>query len=528
VIYVIGSGPAGVTCASALLDQGLKVTMVDAGMDLEPERREAVQRLATSRPDGWSDGDLRTIRENMEPGAHGIPLKRVYGSDFPYREAIEQVRLDRRGVDASPSLARGGLSNVWGAVVAPYLPADLGDWPEAARDLTSHYEAVLRKLDFAAAEDGLASLLPLHSRRLQSLRPSRQAEAFLADAEEHRAALEAAGVHVGRARLAVRAAPGESDAGCVYCGLCLYGCPYGLIYNSQSTLRALRRNPAFRYETDVIVDRLDEDSRRVRIHGHGRTGGSPLNFDAERVYVACGTYSTTRLLLESLDAHDEPVTIRDSQYFLLPLLRYRGVPGVESEPLHTLAQAFLEIRDPAVSPTTVHVELFTYNDLLERTAACRLGPAAKLLGPVIREFTRRLLVAQCFLHSEVSPTIEARLVRSEGARSTLVVEGQPRSDTKEIVGRVWRKLLAHRRSLRAVPVPPLIEVATPGRSFHSGGSFPMRTEPARLESDIWGRPNGLRRVHAVDASVLPTIPATTITLPVMANAHRIALGFEES
>jgi choline dehydrogenase-like flavoprotein len=28
-------------------------------------------------------------------------------------------------------------------------------------------------------------------------------------------------------------------------------------------------------------------------------------------------------------------------------------------------------------------------------------------------------------------------------------------------------------------------------------------------------------VHAVDATVLPSIPATTITLTVMANAHRI-------
>jgi hypothetical protein len=29
-------------------------------------------------------------------------------------------------------------------------------------------------------------------------------------------------------------------------------------------------------------------------------------------------------------------------------------------------------------------------------------------------------------------------------------------------------------------------------------------------------------VHAVDATVFPTIPSTTITYSVMANAHRIA------
>jgi choline dehydrogenase-like flavoprotein len=157
MICVIGSGPAGVTCASVLLSKGLKVTMIDAGIDLEPERREAVQRLAGSRPEQWSGSDLRIIRENMAPGANGIPLKRAYGSDFPYREALQHIPLDRRGVDVTPSLARGGFSNVWGAVVAPYVHADLADWPQAARNLAPHYEAVLRSIDLAAEEDGLAA-----------------------------------------------------------------------------------------------------------------------------------------------------------------------------------------------------------------------------------------------------------------------------------------------------------------------------------------------------------------------------------
>jgi choline dehydrogenase-like flavoprotein len=39
---------------------------------------------------------------------------------------------------------------------------------------------------------------------------------------------------------------------------------------------------------------------------------------------------------------------------------------------------------------------------------------------------------------------------------------------------------------------------------------------------VLGRPVGFERVSAVDAAVLPSIPATTITLTVMANAHRIA------
>ena len=49
----------------------------------------------------------------------------------------------------------------------------------------------------------------------------------------------------------------------------------------------------------------------------------------------------------------------------------------------------------------------------------------------------------------------------------------------------------------------------------------MREKPGAFESDCLGRPHGWTRVHAVDATVLPSVPATTITFSVMANAHRI-------
>jgi len=67
-----------------------------------------------------------------------------------------------------------------------------------------------------------------------------------------------------------------------------------------------------------------------------------------------------------------------------------------------------------------------------------------------------------------------------------------------------------------------MQFAEPGRSYHSGGTFPMRRAPGRLETDTLGQLPGLPAVHFIDASIFPSIPATTITLTVMANAHRIA------
>ncbi len=68
----------------------------------------------------------------------------------------------------------------------------------------------------------------------------------------------------------------------------------------------------------------------------------------------------------------------------------------------------------------------------------------------------------------------------------------------------------------------MLKVEQPGKSFHFGGTFPMSVDPQPGQTDTLGRPAGLQRIHLVDSSCFPSIPATTITLSVMANAYRIA------
>ena len=47
--YVIGSGPAGVACSAALLARGDEVTMLDAGLTLEPDTQAALDLMSRAR-----------------------------------------------------------------------------------------------------------------------------------------------------------------------------------------------------------------------------------------------------------------------------------------------------------------------------------------------------------------------------------------------------------------------------------------------------------------------------------------------
>ena len=515
--YIIGSGPSGVSCAYALLRQGRKVTLLDAGLELETTRSRQVVALQSIPLEQWGPGKRAFLKEGMGADIRGIPTKLAYGSDFAYRgvAGATEIRLDMASV--ATSYAQGGFSNVWGSAVLPYRQGDMEDWPIDGERLARHYRAVFEFMPLTARRDSLETLFPLYAQSYEPVQMSRQAAAMLGDMDRHASSLAAKGVQYGAARLAVHARQNGHE--CARCGLCMYGCPYHLIYSTRTTLRQLQQNPDFHYVSGFQAKRVEETAELVKISGIRLPGHAVESFAGERVYLACGFLETTALLLRSLDEYDRVTPAADSQYFLLPFLRFRGMAGVRTESLHTLAQLFLEINDPNVSPYTVHLQAYTYNDLFDLAVRSALWGAGRVLPTAA--LVSRLLLFQGYLHSSQSGRLAIELRRQSSGDDLLHVSATEPPETKRQIGAVIRKLFTTAGDLRAVPLPSQLRVGAPGRGFHGGGSLPMRRHPQGLETDVFGRPAGLRRIHAVDSSIFPSIPATTITLTAMANAHRI-------
>jgi ferredoxin len=515
VNYVVGSGATGVACAHALVKRGLPVTMLDAGIELEAHLRAIVDDLRSKAPSEWDRRALESVRRPMKLTPRGISWKSAFGSSFPYCDGASPVRIECHGVEGAASLAKGGLSNVWGGAALPYRASDLTQWPFDAAALAPHYEAATAILGIVGTTDRLAGEFPLYGLVTRPLRPSQQTAALMVDLEARADALRAGGYLFGHSRLAV------SPSGCVYCGLCQYGCPYGLVYNAASTLARLRETAGFRYVPDVIVEQVVESGASVRILGASRSTGARLQYDAARVFLACGALPTTKILLASLDAYDTPLTMQDSQSFVFPLMRVRASPEVIREKLHTLAQVFVELADPALTERTIHLQICGYNHNYLDVLRDLLGPFRSMSRWAVPGIMGRLFVVQGFLHSDESAKIRTTL-RRDGGRSTLVLEAIPNPRTRQIIDGVLASLSRHWRCFRAVPLSRVLRIRDAGGSFHVGGTFPMRAQPGPLESDLLGRPTGFTRVHAVDATIFPTIPGLPILYSVAANAHRIA------
>jgi choline dehydrogenase-like flavoprotein len=520
---VIGSGPAGTAATHALVKQGCRVVVLDAGKTLEPDRREVVERMSRQQPESWHREDINLVVGNRRTTKDTVHSKLSYGSSYTFGSSFPLLDIRWNGREGfNHSLAKGGLSNIWGSSLLSNRQADIEDWPVTVSELVPHYEAVMRFVPGTGIADNLEEILPTYSHQNNPLQPSHQGSSLLEDLEQNRDSLRKSGIIHGRSRLAIHANSASEGRHCTYCTLCLSGCPYGLIYSSSQTIDQLAEGENIDYRADHLVQSFESAGEEVIVRGIRPSTGNPFSIRAKRIFLGAGVLPTAMIVLRSIGAYDRPVRLVDSQYFIYPLLRFRVTHGVETERMHTAAQAFVEVDDRRVSRHLIHMQIYGYSTFL-RDELMRTFLRWPLRSHLFRQhFLGRLLVAQGFIHSSESGSIELTLRKnSDGGVHLDACVHRSRKALATVLKLGW-KLLKSAPGLRAIPLIPGLRVPEPGSGYHSGGSFPMREHPDDLETDVLGRLPTHPRVHIVDASVLPSVPATSITFSIMANAHRIA------
>jgi ferredoxin len=525
---IIGSGPAAAGAALALSqDPSQRITVIDIGHRLEANHRQAVVRLASAGPSAWNKDDLDLIRlQPASASVRGLPEKRAYGSDFPFRDVGQLQGVSGNGeVNQSVvSGAYGGLSNVWGSQIMVFTDATFQTWPVSATEMRPHYERILNEIPYAGEEDALSQHFPLvgPARPLPPLAP--RTNDVLAAAAAHHDRLAHSRVLVGRARLAL-----QSDS-CVRCGLCMTGCPYSLIYSASHTFDRLRTAGRIEYHDRLMATELGQEDERPFVRARHMDGSDQLHtFSADRIFVACGALGTTRLVLGSLRLFDQDVHLGESVQFALPMMSRRPTPDPRGNAEFTLNQFNMVIATDDDWLDVSQIHFYPYNPAVIDAMPGILD--SKIGTPIADQVLRRMTIGLGYLPSWASPTLRVRATAPSDASVLpgLVLSGDILRPTQSPMFRnVLRRILRVAPSLDLWPVLPMMFFAAPGKSYHFGGSFPHSDAPADgpLTTDRLGRLSQWSNIHLIDASVFPNVPATTFTLTIMANAHRIAAETE--
>lgn len=512
-VAVIGSGLSGLAAARALIRRGIKPVIIDAGMLLEPHIQQAVERMASTEPAGWQSQDKALIRQNKTLDGPGIPRKLVFGSDYIYARAHPEVGISGDGIIASPTLAKGGYGNAWGAALLSATDHDLApDWPLTHAELEPHLRNIMSWMPLSAGDDGLARLFPTYTSHHGQLALPPQAEALRTDL----AKLNEPRLAFGQARLGVHT---QGTRACRHCGLCLSGCVYGSIFSPVDDLEALHKQGAVDYRPGWLVQQVRETGGKAVITARHLAGEHHESLSFDHVFLAAGAIGSTRIMLSSMQAYDAQIELIDSQKFLMPLFRLKGA-AFDLDHMNSLASLFAELELPELGGNIMHMQLSTVSEFIVRKlGADRSRARAALLSPLLN----RLIMAWCSLHSRHSGALGATLRRDGDGHERLEIAHLRLERARASVKLATRALMKLAPRFRSLALPMLAQASMPGAGNHTGGSFPMRAAPkARFDSDMLGRPQGYTRLHLVDSVVMPSIPATTIALLMMANADRIA------
>lgn len=513
---ILGSGPAGVSAAFPLLDRGLRVLMIDGDLGHSPPPPPAGYSDARSTdPDQWrwmlgSDFHALKTRALSSPKFRVPALASVF-SDFQHENRIHTDNFSAVG-----SLAAGGLSNAWGCGVSRFSGQDLAAFPFAADDLLPSYERVTRRIGVSGrGDDDLREFFGLDEWAQRPIELDEIHTGILGRYQAHIARFRQLNIRMGRPRMAALADDLEGRQGCDLSSNCLWGCSREALYNARFDLAALRKRRNFQHLGGTIGDRLTKEKDGWLLHGHDRRTSAAFRARGKKILLATGCIASARFVLDYLNFIDKPIRFfsNPTAAFLAWFPRALGSAPQNGFASSQLAMAFVsEQGEEAAYAGLFSTQGLPVSEFLD------FLPLAKRYGiDVMRYFLASSVVGNVFFPGSLS---DHRLTLL--ADRSLHVRGAFSSQIDTAFRQISKKLTKAMWAVGGIVPPGACLMGAPGTDVHYVGSLPMKNVPKAGQTDAYGEIAGMAGVFAVDGASLPSLPAKSHTLTIMANADRIA------
>ncbi len=504
---IIGSGPSGVAVAMALAKKGQKFSIYDLGTSLPIE---AIPKFKDS--DILSEVFTNAQTQNKNKSITKS-RKLVFGSDFSYKDNSADLTYASKAV-LNESQAAGGFSTVWGATMLPFTDQELKRyWPSSIlQELLFAYDDIASEVELIGCkQNSLSNIYNLSSYDLKDYVVHKSVKRLL-DINN----LKSKDFFVGKSLLAVNT--NKSSKGfCRFCGNCLMGCPYDSILQTHRDIltKVLSTYNYGTYTPSMELISFNERSDGVVCKFKNLNGDFEEIF-ANRIFIGSGVVSTAKIVIRSLDVIKQ-VTIKDSQTTFFCALNF--IP-LQKKVIEKIGLSNVTITYKNKNCGFDNMQVYPSNrvflSLITNGLPNFLSKSIKL---VLQPLIDKLVFGIHYLNEEDSAEIvlDKDLYLNELRVTTDGYKSSKRSAQKSLSKVVITFLK------RGFLIIPIFKFGAPGEGVHFGASFPMSSSSRNsYSSDTLGRIENLKRVHIVDGSVIPHIPAGPITFTIMANAYRIA------
>jgi choline dehydrogenase-like flavoprotein len=305
---VIGSGISGGWAAKELTEKGLRVLMLERGMNVEH-----VKDYESAMKSPWEFAHAGRLTEEQK-STHPVQIR-----DYPYSEANEKWWVNDidcpytevKRFDWYRGFHVGGKSLMWGRQSYRFSEENLSenakdgfgnDWPIRYKDLTKWYDYVEKFAGISGQVENYP-LLP-DGKFLPPMEMNCVEKSVKARVEEHykRSRILTIG------RVANLTVPHKGRGSCQYRNLCSRGCPFGAYFSTQSsTLPAAMATGKLTLRPYSIVNHIiyDKDTKKAKgVMVIDAETNKTMEFYAKIVFVNGSTLGSTFVLLNSTsEAH---------------------------------------------------------------------------------------------------------------------------------------------------------------------------------------------------------------------------------
>ena len=522
-VLVVGAGAGGALAAWGLVQQGVRVTLLETGPRFEPARYETYAQDFEVRASPFARFESDPAQRSYESG-EGEPLDPAF-AELTSRTPTLYARPPRPGARREPFLwsrALGvGGSTLHYQAEAHRFPAHAfrmrtergvaADWPLAYEELAPFYERVEKLLGVAG--DARNPWKPPRGPYPYPAHPLSRASRRLAEGAR-KLGWEALPNPVA---ILPRAAPGRAP--CHYCNGCVRGCPVGAKGSVDvAVLPEAERTGRLQIVTGFHASRLEhaKDGRITGVIGFDAEGREQRH-RARAVVLAAGAIETPRILLNSAGgAHAKGVGNANDQVGrhlmeTLYVLRYASFDAR----LETWAGIPLDFRiwngNGAAGPGEV-----PHGIVLGALASVFEGPVGTALegvpglGRAHREQLARRFGATLALLgvAEQLPRSENRVVLGQGRDrfGAPLARVETRLDAGDLAALrlAWRRLGQLAEAAGVAAETGQVTAYDQPNASHVAGTCRMGDDPEQSVVDRVGALHGRPELVVADASVLVT------------------------
>ena len=460
---VLGSGLSAISTIHGILDNcdldDTEILAIDASIS---------KQLITKK--AWTDAQFKMPS----------PKFKINTNRYVYENFRTFLNITSDGFYAIGSLAKGGLSNIWGGAIQPYSKQELSEYPYSYTEVKNIYSKIYKiltdvEIDFNELEEDFAS-----NGRFSLKKP------LLAindkNDDKNFCKLE------------------SCATGCIYCNK--------NVFNSSSELDSFISNDRIKYQSGLFVESIYQKKGYYLIKCIEVLTGKILIVKANVIYCSLGAISTAKLVLKMSNSTSSIplLTTPGGAFFMFSFHKF-----------HKLNHQILSSKafKGEVKKNCFEGNIFPISEnLLCTYFGEKLGRLAhKFFGPVLFS---RIYIANIFFNSNLSSS--SLLTINDEVKISARIDPDLKLTFSKALKLIKKEL--NLEGLRVLPFGK--KLLKPGQDIHYGGLIPMKKVPQENQCDFNGELYGFKNFYVADAAAMPFLASKGHSFNSMVNAYYIA------